>query len=135
VVADIGTHLVAVGNVRLFMIQRNPPQDDRKLLTGIGVAVLLLLFFAVLHGFVVVETYELAAFEAHRSCTQRGVRSCDSLLPPWHAEEREQRTLRARFAALVGRLPDLTLDAADAAKDAASEAFDALTITAEAENT
>jgi hypothetical protein len=105
------------------------------LLTGIGVAVLLLLFVAVLHGFVVVESYELAAFEAHRSCTQRGARSCDSLLPPWHADDGEHRTLRARFAALVGRLPDLTLDAADAAKAAATDAFDALTIAAESEET
>jgi hypothetical protein len=118
------------------MIQRNPPQDDRRLLTGIGVAVLLLLFFAVLHGFVVVETYELAAFEAHRSCTQqRGARSCDGLLPPWHADEPKHRTLRARFAALVGQLPDLTLDAADAAKNAATDAFDALTIASESQET
>jgi hypothetical protein len=117
------------------MIQRNSPQDDHKLLTGIGVAVLLLLFLAVLHCFVVVETYELAAFEAHRSCTQRGVGSCDSLLPPWHADEREQRTLRARFVGLVGRLPDLTLDAADAAKAAATDAFDALTVASESEKT
>lgn len=117
------------------MIQRNPQEDDRRLLTGIGVAVLLLLFFAVLHSFVVVETYELAAFEAHRSCTQRGVRDCDSLLPPWHADDREHRTLRTRFATLVGQIPDLTLDAAGAAKDAASDAFDALTISENSKDT
>ena len=117
------------------MIQRTPLQDDRMLLTGIGVAVLLLLFLAVLHSFVVVETYELAAFEAHRSCIQRGARRCDSLLPPWHADDREQRTLRVRFASLMGRLPDLTLDAADAAKAAATDAFDALTISEKSEKT
>ncbi len=117
------------------MIQRTLPRDDRKLLTGIGVAVLLLLFLATLHGFVIVETYELAAFEAHRSCTQRRIQACDSLLPPWHADDREQRTLRARFASLMGRLPDLTLDAADAAKAAATDAFDALTISEKSEKT
>jgi hypothetical protein len=109
------------------MITRNPPQDDRRLLTVIGMVSALLLFLIGLQGFVLVETYELAAFEAHRSCTERRAQTCDQLLPPWHAEDREHHTLRARFATLLGRIPDLTLDAAGAFGAAASDAFDALT--------
>lgn len=106
--------------------------DDARLLTGIGIVVLLLLFLASLHTFVMVETYELAAFEAYRSCTDRRLDGCDDLLPPW-ADKDERRTLRARFQAAFVELPELTLDAAGAARDAASGALDAITQTESSE--
>ena len=109
------------------MITQTPRGSDHRLLTSIGMVIALLLFLVGLQSFVLVETYELAAFEAHRSCTERREASCERLLPPWHAADREHLTLRARFAATLGSIPEATLDAADAAWTAVSGAFDALT--------
>ena len=113
------------------MTRQTPQNEDHRLLTVIGMVAVVLLFLVGMQGFVLVETYELSAFEAHRSCVERRASSCERLLPPWQAQEREPRTLRARFAGALGGLGDLTLDAAHAAKSAAGNAIDALTLRAQ----
>lgn len=117
------------------MAQPTASQDQRRWPTGLSLAVLLLLSLSLLHSCVIVETYELAAFEAHRSCMQGREGDCDRLLPPWQDADPTMRTLRTRLASAFGALPGLTLDAAHAAKEAALGALDALRAASEQEET